>query len=263
MNPDKQGLRRRVLEAIRAVAPEIDVERMPAGRPLREQIDLDSMDWINILAKLEQRLEVEIPPSDQRRLSTVDDIVDYLASMPAGHAGTRAEAGAPLPCRTFFVQGLPVMVRPMCAEDMPLEDEFVRRLSRTSRYKRFMATLNELPPAKLWSLTHVDQVHDVALVAVVLVDDAPALAGVSRYAVDRAGTGCEFALAVDDAWQGSGLAGILMHLLIEVARSRGLARMEGLVLRSNERMLKLGLQLGFTREADPEDRDTVRIVRAL
>lgn len=69
------------------------------------------------------------------------------------------------------------------------------------------------------------------LVAEIVRHGEPALVGLVRYIVDASGTGCEFAVAIDDAWQGSGLAGILMHTIMTVARSRGLATMEGLVLR--------------------------------
>ena len=51
--------------------------------------------------------------------------------------------------------------------------------------------------------------------------------------------------------------------LIEEARSRGLGAMEGLVLRTNARMLRFAQQLGFELRPDPDDRDTVRVVRAL
>jgi hypothetical protein len=54
-----------------------------------------------------------------------------------------------------------------------------------------------------------------------------------------------------------------MHTLMAVARSCGLATMEGLVLRANDRMLKLSRQLGFRQENDPQDRDTVRVLRSL
>jgi acetyltransferase len=262
MTHDLTSVRRRVLDAIHAVAPEADVDALAGDRPLRDAIDLDSLDWINVIAGLEQRLDIEIPPVVLPRLSTVNALVACIASLPH-RPRSAAPAGGVLPCRTYVVHGVPVVVRPLCAEDMPLEEDFMQRLSSLSRYKRFMVTLNELPAGKLWSLTHVDQTHHVALAAVVLVDGAPALAGVARYVVDASAPACEFALEVDDAWQGSGLAGILMHLLVDVARARGLARMEGWVLRTNDRMLKLGRQLGFERVADPEDRDTVRIVLPL
>ena len=54
-----------------------------------------------------------------------------------------------------------------------------------------------------------------------------------------------------------------MHELIAVARARGLASMEGTVLATNTRMLKFMRQLGFSQQRDPEDRDTVRVLRHL
>lgn len=144
-----------------------------------------------------------------------------------------------------------------------MEADFVRHLSSDTRYKRFMLTLRELSHAKLRYLTEVDQSRHVALVATVEQEGREVEVGVVRYIVDPAGNGCEFAIAVDDAWQGSGLAGILMHALMDIARSRGLATMEGVVLAANARMLKFTRQLGFRVERDPEDRTTVRVVRAL
>jgi acetyltransferase len=168
-----------------------------------------------------------------------------------------------LPHASHVVNGTPVTVRPMCRDDMALEADFVRRLSSDSRYQRYMATLSELSPAKLASLTEVDQVRHVALAATTERERREALVGVARYIVDSSGAGCEFALEVDDAWQGSGLAGILMQALIDVARSRGLATMEGIILASNFRMLKFTHQLGFVPRRDPDSRDTVRVARAL
>lgn len=58
-------------------------------------------------------------------------------------------------------------------------------------------------------------------------------------------------------------AGILVHALIDIARPRGLAAMEGSVLATNTRMPKFARQRGFVRQHDPEDRDVVRVVRPL
>jgi len=260
---DTETIRRLVVETVHAIAPEAGT--IPLDRPLREAIDFDSMDWLNFIASLEERLGMRITPSDQAQLATVNAIVDYVRwrqEPPLAPLPPQQAPGA-LPCTRVVVRGTPVQVRPMRDDDMALEAEFVRHLSSQSRHDRFMVTMSELPAAKLVELTQVDQDRHVALVAVVEHDGRPALAGVVRYVVDATGTGCEFALAIDDAWQGSGLAGILMHLLMTVARTRGLTTMTGLVLRTNDRMLKLGRQLGFRREGDLCDPDTVRLVRLL
>jgi GNAT superfamily N-acetyltransferase len=71
----------------------------------------------------------------------------------------------------------------------------------------------------------------------------------ARYALlDGEKRGCEFAVAADDAWKGSGLAGVLMHALMRFARQRGIKAMEGTGLATNIVMLKFMRQLGFRRE---------------
>jgi GNAT superfamily N-acetyltransferase/acyl carrier protein len=264
---DIDEIRSAVRATVESIAPESDVQLIRPDWPLRQQIELDSMDWLNMIAGLHDRLKVDIPESDYGRLTTLDSIVAYVASRlaepPFKAFRPMADVPAELPRIHHLVDGTPVTVRPIRAADAPLESDFVRHLSDDSRYKRFMGTLRELPEAKLKYLTDVDCVHHVALVATADREGQEVLLGVSRYIVDLAGTGCEFAVAVDDAWQGSGLAGILMKALMDTARSRGLTRMEGIVLATNRKMLKFARQLGFSLRRDPEDRETIRAVRTL
>ena len=261
---ETEEIRQAVKATIEAIAPEAEFARLRPEVPLREQVDLDSMDWVNVVAALHERLDVDIPESDYARLATLDSMVAYLASRRARpRAGPSGESPPPLPTASHWIRGTLVHVRPIRADDMPMEADFVRHLSGDARYKRFMLTLRELSPAKLKYLTDVDQVSHVALVATVAGRERETEIGVARYIVDSSGTNCEFAIAVDDAWQGCGVAGILMKSLADAARSRGLATMEGIVLRSNTRMLGFARQLGFEAKPDPEDRQTVRVVRAL
>lgn len=67
-----------VLSTLREIAPEVEVETLRANRPLRREVDLDSMDWLRFLIALHQKLKVEIPESDYARLVTLDDVVAYL-----------------------------------------------------------------------------------------------------------------------------------------------------------------------------------------
>jgi acyl carrier protein len=75
----REELRALVLEALAHIAPEVDAQALDPAKPLRGQVDLDSMDWLNFLVGLHERLGVEIPESDYARLGTVDQIVAYLA----------------------------------------------------------------------------------------------------------------------------------------------------------------------------------------
>lgn len=79
---DPETLRRSVLDALRRIAPEISPDALQRAKPLRDQVDLDSMDWLNFLVALHEKLGVEIPESDYARLVTLDDLLTYLQESP-------------------------------------------------------------------------------------------------------------------------------------------------------------------------------------
>lgn len=262
---DANALRRRLLSALAAIAPESAIMPLDPDRPLRDQVDLDSLDWVNLLAALPpgadgiDAADGRTPPGPR---ASLDEIVAWACGQARGEAAAEAEP----------------RLRPLGAADAPLEADFVRGLSGESRYMRFMGSMDELPAAKLAALTDVDQRRHVAIAAVVPVAasataeaDAPhgtgadaaapaaeRIVGVARYVVDDSAAGCEFAVTVADDRQRSGLAGRLMRALVDHARAAGLARMEGVVLSTNRPMLKLAHALGFTLQHDADDPRTVR-----
>jgi acyl carrier protein len=73
-----RDIRAVVLATLQSIAPEVETDALRGDRPLRNQVDLDSMDWLNFLLGLNQRLKVEIPEADYRKLVTLDDVVAYL-----------------------------------------------------------------------------------------------------------------------------------------------------------------------------------------
>ena len=140
-----------------------------------------------------------------------------------------------------------------------MEQEFVRHLSEDSRYYRFMGTLRELAPKKLKYFTEVDYDRHMAFVAIIERDGSEVEIGVARYVATEKAHTCEFAVTVDDAWQGSGVAGLLMIALLQAARDRGYKMVEGLVLAGNKKMLKFARQLGFSIHHEPGEAGTVRV----
>ena len=78
MKPDRQTLMETVVTLLRAIAPEVEPDTLEPGRPLRQQVDLDSMDWLNFLVSLHERFGVNIPEADYAGLVTLDNVVDYL-----------------------------------------------------------------------------------------------------------------------------------------------------------------------------------------
>jgi GNAT superfamily N-acetyltransferase len=160
--------------------------------------------------------------------------------------------------RVLF-DGTPVTIRPIRPEDSGMEQEFVRHLSEDSRYFRFMGSVRELPPKKLKFFTDIDYDRHMAFVATIMHEDKELEIGVARYVATENPGSCEFAVTVNDAWQGSGVAGLLMISLEHAAREHGFKTMEGIVLASNHKMLKFARQLGFKSHRNPGEADTVHI----
>jgi len=79
MSQQQEQIRTAVLAIVKRLAPEIDPAKIIADKPLRTQIDLDSMDWLNVLATIHEKLGVDIPETDYGKVQTLDSIVAYLA----------------------------------------------------------------------------------------------------------------------------------------------------------------------------------------
>ena len=81
---NEQETRAQALAILRSIAPELEESDLQPGRPLRDQVDLDSMDWLNFLVALHERLGVDIPESDYAKLVTLEDLVAYLQRKTTG-----------------------------------------------------------------------------------------------------------------------------------------------------------------------------------
>jgi len=77
-------LRDTVLRALGSVVPELRPAEIDTGAILRDQLDIDSMDFINFVIELDKSLGVAIPEADYGELSSVDACVAYLERMMAG-----------------------------------------------------------------------------------------------------------------------------------------------------------------------------------
>jgi acyl carrier protein len=79
MSKTPEELRAAVLSVLVEIAPEADPAAIDPGEGLRQQLDLDSMDFLNFVIALHKRLGVEIPESDYSRLASIDGAVAYLS----------------------------------------------------------------------------------------------------------------------------------------------------------------------------------------
>jgi len=67
-----------VLEIIQDIDDEADLENLNPGDALRDQLDLDSMDFLDIVMELRKRYKIQIPEADYPELATLDSCVNYL-----------------------------------------------------------------------------------------------------------------------------------------------------------------------------------------
>lgn len=67
-----------VLDIIADIAPDEDTNDLDPAVSLREQLDLDSMDFLDIVMELRKRHKVEVPQEDYPRLATLNSCVEYL-----------------------------------------------------------------------------------------------------------------------------------------------------------------------------------------
>jgi acyl carrier protein len=77
MNTDE--IRETVLRVLGGIAPEADPATLAPDVGFRDQLDIDSMDFLNFAIALHQELGVDIPEADYGKLDTLDHCVEYLA----------------------------------------------------------------------------------------------------------------------------------------------------------------------------------------
>ena len=71
-------IRNLVLGIISDIAPDEDLSNVKPDVRLRDQLDLDSMDFLDIVMELRKRHQIEVPEADYMKLSTLDGCVEYL-----------------------------------------------------------------------------------------------------------------------------------------------------------------------------------------
>jgi acetyltransferase len=164
-----------------------------------------------------------------------------------------------------FAVTAPVTIRPQRADDGDLLAEFVRGLSRSARYQRFHAAVNDLPGPMLDPLTRIAPPREAALLATIGRGAREIVVGEARYgaADDAASDAREFALVVGDAWQRFGIGARLLGQLMRRATVFGVRRLFGDAFAANAPLLLLARRLAFTQRRHPTDARLVRVERTL
>lgn len=194
-------------------------------------------------------------------------IVD-IARSPVGTGSSRVMDRTPIGSTAYESAALQlrsersVRVRPVRPIDAETIQEFVRRLSVTSRTLRYFAPIRELVPTMLGRLTR-SAGRGRVLIAEAQDGGTSRMVALAECAEgDDDGT-CELALVVADAWQHLGLGRALMGMLIQSARDACFVRAVADVLCGNDGMFALGRTFDFAVARSPHDATMRRLVRDL
>ena len=140
---------------------------------------------------------------------------------------------------------------------------YVRGLSQSSRYRRFLGATSELPPSLLDGFTHAGEDDRFSVIAIASIDGLERIVAEARYALNADQAIIEFGLSVDDRWQGHGIGAALLQNLECRAAALGATGLFGDTLRSNEVMISLARKSGFAFRASPGDWRLVRFEKQI
>lgn len=154
-------------------------------------------------------------------------------------------------------QGQRLIVRPLTEKDQPLLVDLFLRLSPDSRYQRFHVPMEHLSDEFLQQrasvMAHVDQVNQIALIALLAGDDEPRTAiAVARAHRLPGSTEAEAAIVVRDDFQDQGVGRHMLRRLINAAVAVGITAFKGYIQADNRQMLHLlhTMNLEFTQHIE-------------
>lgn len=185
-----------------------------------------------------------------------------LSLRPAGETSVLAIPPYPEQLAELWEKrGETFIIRPIRPEDAEAHAAFIGRLPPEDIRFRFFTALREVSPEQMARLTQIDYEREMAFVAVRQSDQATV--GVSRLVREAGEPRGEFAVVVEPAVKGYGLASRLMQRLFDWGRDVGLTEITGAVLADNHPMIGFVRHLGFAIHRVPDEPDVVEAVLAL
>ncbi len=158
---------------------------------------------------------------------------------------------------TATSDGARLLLRPVRPEDEELMRRFFTRVSPDDLRLRFFAPVKDFGHAFIARLTQLDYARAMAFIA---IDEASGeMLGGVRIHADANYQNAEYAILVRSDLQGRGIGWLLMRMILEYARTEGLRRIEGQVLRENTTMLAMCAELGFRSVPDADDPGIVNV----
>ncbi len=159
--------------------------------------------------------------------------------------------------------GRELSLRPIEPGDVAAMRRCFTRLSPEEVRRRFLHAMSELPMPMAQKLCQIDPARETAYALMDESTRSAEMRGVGRIYLDEATDTAEFSVLVEHAWSRIGLGVLLMQLLVDDCRRRGLYELWGYVLLENRPMLQLCHELGFSRRMLPDEPGTALITLKL
>ncbi len=188
----------------------------------------------------------------------------HVGVEPASGASTDRLAISPYPKELEehvpVGDGRELLVRPVVPEDEPSLQAAFAKLTAEEIRLRFFAPIKTLSHVMAARFTQIDYDREMALIVTEHgIPGKTELYGVVSIVSDADSETAEYALLVRGDMTGLGFGPVLMRRIIDYARSRGIRRIVGDVLRENETMLRLCKVLGFEQSNVPDDPSLVQV----
>ena len=75
---DYQTIRQKIIDIIAEIAVDEDLSNLDDNIRLRDQLDMDSMDFLDVVMELKKRYKIEVPTDDYMKLATLKSCIEYL-----------------------------------------------------------------------------------------------------------------------------------------------------------------------------------------
>ncbi|AGM41670.1 acetyltransferase [Spiribacter salinus M19-40] len=260
------------LKLAREMVTRTRVYKQLQGYRDRQSADLDAIDLTltriaQIAADLSRVKELDINPL----LASSEGVVALDARVRIGEngQGSRRLAIRPYPReleKTVTADdGKHYLLRPILPEDEPALHRAFAHLTPEQIRLRFFAPMKQLSHMAAARFTQIDYNREMALIITDpnKVPGEAELYGAVHIHADPDGEKAEYSIVVRHDLTRQGLGRLLMEHVIDYARQRGIAEIDGDVLRENQPMLALCRQLGFEEHVDTDERDIIRVTLAL
>ena len=81
----RDEVRQAIIDILGDIAPDEDMSSLKDDISLREQMDLDSMDFLDIVMELRKRFNIEVPENDYQELVSMASCIHYLQPLLKDH----------------------------------------------------------------------------------------------------------------------------------------------------------------------------------